>query len=280
VNEFATPFAVNLALALVTAVLWVLIAFAVGRLRQRHATIDVFWGAGFLVIYLESLWFSNWRSHECAHPWFAQTFSAGHARWVLLIALALWSLRLSGHLAIRQRGAPEDPRYTYIMRAAEGKNETLFALRRIYLLQAALMWFISIPLQYVAFAPRFSGPWVVVGLTLMAIGIGFETVGDEQLRRFINNGANKGLTMNSGLWRYTRHPNYFGDSVVWWGIFVVAAATGWGALTVLSPLMMTRLLTSISGKPLLEGKLRKTRAGYEEYVATTSSFIPWPPKKP
>jgi steroid 5-alpha reductase family enzyme len=147
-------------------------------------------------------------------------------------------------------------------------------------LQAALMWFISIPLQYVAFAPRFSGPWVVVGLTLMAIGIGFETVGDEQLRRFINNGANKGLTMNSGLWRYTRHPNYFGDSVVWWGIFVVAAATGWGALTVLSPLMMTRLLTSISGKPLLEGKLRKTRAGYEEYVATTSSFIPWPPKKP
>ncbi len=279
-NDFATPFAINLVLALATAVVWVLIAFVVGRLLKRHAVIDVFWGAGFLVIYVESLWFSAWRSRDCLHPWFAQTFTAGHARWLLVVMLALWSLRLSGHLAVRQRGGPEDPRYLHIMRGAKGRNETLFALSHIYLLQAVLMWFISIPLQYIAFAPRFSGPWVVLGLALMLIGLIFEATGDEQLRRFVANESNRGETMNKGLWRYTRHPNYFGDSVLWWGIFVVAAATSWGALTLLSPLLMTRLLTSISGKPLLENKLRKTRAGYEQYVATTSSFFPWPPKRP
>ena len=230
-NDFAAPFAINLALALLTAVLWVLVAFAVGRIRRRHATIDVFWGAGFLAIYLESLWFSQWRSSDCAHPWFGQTFSSGHARWVLVFVVALWSLRLSGYLAFRQRGAQEDPRYLYIMRAAKGHNETLFALRRIYLLQAVLMWFISIPLQYIAFAPRFSGPWVVVGVALILLGVVFEATGDEQLRRFLADDANKGVTMSRGLWRYTRHPNYFGDAVVWWGIFAVAVSTGWGALS-------------------------------------------------
>jgi steroid 5-alpha reductase family enzyme len=279
VNHYVTAFAINLALAMLSAVTWVLIAFGVGRVLKRHAVIDVFWGAGFLVIYLESLWFSWWRSGSCAAPWFAHSYSSGHARWVLALAVALWSLRLSGYLAVRQRGASEDPRYLWIMRGAKGHNETLFALRRIYLLQALLMWFISIPLQFAAFAPNFSGPVVTVGIIVILVGVSFEALGDAQLRRFLSHPANRTVTMDRGLWRYTRHPNYFGDAVVWWGIYLVVGATSWGLLTILSPLLMTRLLTSISGKPLLEGKLKKTREGYEQYIARTSSFIPWPPKR-
>ncbi len=231
------------------------------------------------MIYLESLLFSSWRSASCANPWFAASFTSGHARWMLVLALGAWSLRLSGYLALRQRGAGEDPRYQWIMRGAKGRNETWFALRRIYFTQAGLMWFISIPLQYVAFAPKMSGPLVLVGLVVMLVGLSFEATSDAQLRRFLASPQLAGTTMKSGLWRYSRHPNYFGDCVVWWGIFLVAASTGWGLLSVLSPLLMTRLLTSISGKPLLERKLTKTRAGYERYVATTSSFFPWPPKR-
>jgi steroid 5-alpha reductase family enzyme len=125
----------------------------------------------------------------------------------------------------------------------------------------------------------------VVGLVLVAIGVYFEAVGDEQLRRFIKNPANAGTTMSRGPWRYTRHPNYFGDAVVWCGFYVALSDPGGvftmlSPLTILSPLTMIWLLTSLSGKPMLERKFSSTRKGYEEYVATTSSFIPRPPKRP
>ena len=119
-----------------------------------------------------------------------------------------------------------------------------------------------------------------MGLALVAVGVSFEAVGDEQLRRFIKNPANAAATMNRGLWRYSRHPNYFGDTVLWCGFYVIAASSAGGVLTILSPLAMIWLLTSLSGKPLLERKLSTSRAGYAAYVATTSSFIPRTPKKP
>jgi steroid 5-alpha reductase family enzyme len=164
------------------------------------------------------------------------------------------------------------------MKGARGRNETLHALRMIYGLQGVLLWFVSMPLQWIAFHHEFDSLFVP-GLCLVAIGVFFEATGDEQLRRFIKDPATRGTTMNHGLWRYTRHPNYFGDAVVWCGFYVVAASSGWGWLTILSPVAMIYLLTSLSGKPMLERKLTKTRAGYDEYVATTSSFIPWPPRK-
>ena len=117
------------------------------------------------------------------------------------------------------------------------------------------------------------------GLCVVAIGIFFEATGDEQLRRFIADPVNRGATMNRGLWRYPRHPNYFGDAVVWCGFYIVACSSGWGWLTILSPITMIYLLTSLSGKPMLERKLTKTRTGYDDYVATTSSFIPRPARK-
>lgn len=262
-------FLANLPLALAAAWLWTFLAFLVGRLVHRHATIDVFWGAGFVVLYLESL--------LVAH------LGHGHAssfatRFVVVAFVAVWGLRLAFYLARRQRGAKEDPRYVVIMKGARGRNETRYALRMIYGLQGLLLWFVSMPLQWIAFHEKVDALFVP-GLTLVAIGVLFEATGDEQLRRFIADPTTRGTTMNRGLWRYTRHPNYFGDAVVWCGFYVVAASSGWGWLTVLSPVAMIYLLTSLSGKPMLERKLTKTRAGYDEYVATTSSFVPWPPRK-
>ena len=120
----------------------------------------------------------------------------------MLVAVAAWNLRLSTHLAVRQRGSKDDSRYVMIMKGAKGRNETLYALRIIYGLQGLLIWFVSLPLQWVGFSDSFDG-LVVIGLALVAIGVCFEAVGDEQLRRFIKDPANAGTTMNRGLWRYT-----------------------------------------------------------------------------
>lgn len=257
----------NLPLSLLAALVWVLIAAVVGRRVHRHATIDAFWGAGFLVVLAESL-----VAAARLHPHLTAL------RYVVLALVAVWSLRLSLHLAIRQRGSSEDSRYLAIMAGAKGRNETLYAFKMIYGLQGLLLWFVSLPLQWVAFSDRLN--WLLVpGLVLGSLGILFEGVGDEQLRRFIANPANAGTTMNRGLWRYTRHPNYFGDALTWTGFYVIAISAPWGYLTILSPLTMWWLLTSLSGKPMLERKLSTTRAGYQEYVATTSSFLPRPPRK-
>ena len=270
-------FFLNTPLALLTAWAWAFIAFLVGRKVKRHATIDVFWGAGFLAVYLETLWFSHMESQSSGGMWW--NVANGHSmRWLLLAAVAIWSLRLSIHLGIRQIGSAEDSRYLYIMRGARGRNETLYALTKIYGLQGLLLWFVSMPLQWMAFAKHFNFLFPV-GLVIVAIGVFFEGVGDEQLRRFVGNPVNSGKTMNRGLWRYTRHPNYFGDATVWTGFFVAACSTKWGFLTVLSPILMIWLLTSLSGKPMLERKLGKTREGYQEYIDATSSFFPLPPKK-
>lgn len=263
-------FVANLPLALATTVAWVLVAFVVGRLVKRHATIDVFWGSGFVMVFGESLLHAHLGSHH----------HLSSLQWASFAMVALWGARLAGYLAWRQRGSAEDPRYVWIMKGARGKNETVYALAKIYLFQAVLMWFISFPLQYIAAsATPLVGALVIVGIAVSLVGLGFEAIGDSQLRAFLANPANKGTTLNSGLWAYTRHPNYFGDSVVWWGIYLVAIATGGGVFTIASPLLMTWLLTSLSGKPMLEKKLTKTRAGYDDYVATVSGFIPRPPRR-
>lgn len=265
----------NLPLSLAAALLWGLLAFVVGRIVKRHATIDVFWGAGFLVVYLESILVSHHDSTQATNPWWLH--STNFAHYAVLVAVTLWSLRLSIHLAVRQRGSTEDSRYIAIMAGAKGRNETFYALRMVYGLQGLLIWFVSIPLQWIAFSAHFN--WLLVpALVFVAIGIFFEATGDEQLRRFIADPTNAGTTMNRGLWRYTRHPNYFGDAVAWAGFYLAALATPWGFATILSPVTMWWLLTSLSGKPMLEKKLSRTRVGYEDYIRVTSSFFPRPPR--
>lgn len=146
-----TPFSINLAFSLLIALVCGLLAFTVGRLVKRHATIDVFWGAGFLIVYLESLLVSHQLSASAAHPWWVG--AADDGRFLVLAFVALWSMRLTIHLAIRQKGSSEDSRYVVIMNGARNRNRTLYSFKMIYGLQGFLVWFVSIPLQWIALQP-------------------------------------------------------------------------------------------------------------------------------
>ena len=141
------------------------------------------------------------------------------------------------------------------------------------------MWFVSLPVQVAAFEPSSPGVLAWVGVLVWAVGLAFEGVGDAQLTRFRNDPATRGQVLDTGLWRYTRHPNYFGDACVWWGLSLVAFDAWPGVLTVLSPLAMTWLLAKGTGKPLLEKDMSSRRPGYAEYVRRTSGFVPLPPRK-
>jgi steroid 5-alpha reductase family enzyme len=194
---------------------------------------------------------------------------------VLAIALA-WALRLSLHIAWRHRGQPEDRRY----QAMRARNEPNFAWKSLYLvfgLQAMLAWIVAAPL-FGALAS--TAPWRpldAAGLALALFGLAFEAVADAQLARFKADAANRGRVMDRGLWRYSRHPNYFGEACLWWGLGLVALGGGaWWALA--SPLLVTALLLKVSGVPLLEDDLHARRPGYREYVRRTPAFFPWRPR--
>ena len=225
--------------------------------------VDVFWGLGFVLV---------------AH--FVRASAAGFAprAWLVTVLVTLWGVRLGAYLLWRNWGGGEDYRYQ-AMRRHYGPTFWLVSLAVVFGLQGLLMWVISLPVQLAVAAPvpAALGPLDVLGTVLVLIGLGFESIGDLQLARFKADPASKGRVMDRGLWRYTRHPNYFGDAVVWWGLYGFALATG-HPLAIVGPVVMTYLLTRLSGVPLLEKKLAKTRAGYAEYVARTSSFVPWPPK--
>ena len=242
-----------------------LLTFAVAVSHKRHSIIDTIWGLGFSVIALISFGLSSGHGDD--------------GRRVLITALTCaWGLRLAVHIGLRQRGAPEDPRYTELMSTATG-HPALAALRKVFLLQAAAAWFISLPLQVGVVDGGGLGPLAWLGIVSWAVGFFFESVGDYQLERFKADPSSKGKVMDRGLWRYTRHPNYFGDAAVWWGLFMMCADGGWAWLTILSPLLMTWFLTAKTGKPLMEKQLSSSRPGYADYVARTSGFIPLPPKR-
>ena len=233
-------------------------------LALRDASIvDIFWGFGFVVV-----------------AWVSSFVADGNAdrRVLLVVLVSIWGLRLAGYLAWRNIGKGEDYRYQ-AMRRRFGDRFWIVSLWYVFGLQGALMWIVSLPVQA---AGTFDDGliWLdFVGVAFWVVGLFFETVGDIQLARFKADPANKGKVMNRGLWRYPRHPNYFGDFMVWWGLYLIALATGGGWWTVVGPLVMSVLLMRVSGAALLERSLRKRREGYEEYVATTSGFFPRPPKQ-
>jgi steroid 5-alpha reductase family enzyme len=235
-------------------------------LALRNASIvDVWWGPGFAAI---------------AAIAFAAAPAPG-ARGALVLALtALWGLRLGGYLLWRNAGAGEDPRYA-AMRRRHGSAFPVRSLATVFALQGVLQWFVSLPVQVTMLrpgAPSLSG-LDALGVALFAVGLFFEAVGDLQLARFKADPAHRGRVMDRGLWRYTRHPNYFGDFLVWWGLFALAASTPLGPWTLASPLAMSFLLMRVSGVPLLERTLVRTRPGYREYVERTPAFFPWLPKR-
>jgi steroid 5-alpha reductase family enzyme len=252
-----------LALTAAAVLALMLAAWGVGLRRGRHDGVDVVWGAGFGMVALVTMAVSD------GPLWI---------RLLVTTATVVWGGRLAWHIGRRNHGRPQDRRYVAMM-ARAGGNPAVYALTRVYLTQGVIMWVVSLPVQVAQFGPVGLRPLVVLGAVVWAVGFGFETVGDEQLRRFRADPANRGQVMDRGLWRYTRHPNYFGDACVWWGLFLMACHQWPGLLTVVSPIVMTVLLTRVSGAALLERGMASRRPGYAEYVARTSGFLPLPPRK-
>jgi steroid 5-alpha reductase family enzyme len=238
------------------------ITFAVGRSIGRYNVVDVTWGLGFVGVGAV-----------------AAVLGSGDLfrRILLALLVAVWGLRLAWHMVKKSAGMGEDPRYEAMMR---GDFSAGRVLRKIFLIQAAATWFVSLPLQVSAVAgptPTVLLPLLVAGAALWGVGVFFEAVGDRQLRQFKADPANRGTIMDRGLWAWTRHPNYFGDACVWWGLWLASIA-GWiSLLTVLSPVLMTYFLVYATGARLLE-KHMMDRSGFHEYCSRTSFFIPKPPR--
>jgi steroid 5-alpha reductase family enzyme len=238
--------------------------FVVAKIVQKHSVIDTTWGLLFVTIAI--VVFVGSSGHGC-----------DLRRWLLLLLPGVWGLRLAQHIGRRTIGRPEDPRYEQLLNKAKG-NPDLYALRMIYLLQGILAFVIASPILVGGFEAQRVGVLAWIGVALWVIGVFFEAVGDAQMERFRRDPANKGKVIDVGLWRYTRHPNYFGDACVWWGIFLVAADALPGVVTIYAPLIMTLLLTMGSGARILEKHL-SAREGWDEYAARTSRFFPRPPRK-
>ena len=209
----------------------------------------------------------------------------GEAGWACLALTMIWGLRLGTHLLLRWQRLGRDPRYEAIVGGAmrlRGWTFATAALVMVFGLQGPLLWLASLPAQVGIIAdpggPMADAGWFGVAVALF--GIGFEALADAQLEAFRKDPANKGRVLDTGLWRYTRHPNYFGDAVSWWGIWIVASSAGAGWWTIAAPIFLTWTLTRWSGRPILEKSLKASRPGYAAYVARTSGFFPWPPKAP
>ncbi|MGC0401943.1 steroid 5-alpha reductase family enzyme [Streptomyces sp. SAI-126] len=258
-------FALNLAWAAAAALAVMLVTFAVAVRTGVHRIVDIAWGAAFTAV---------------AAVTFAASAGQGDlVRRLLVTSLtAVWGLRLAVHIARRGRGHGEDPRYRALLAKAPG-SRNLYALRTVYLLQGALVWLVSLPVQAAQYVPGRPSAVVWAGAVLWAVGLGFETVGDAQLARFKADPANRGRIMDRGLWAWTRHPNYFGDFCVWWGLYLTACdLPASAAVSFVSPLVMSLLLTRGSGKRLLERHMAD-RPGYAGYMARTSGFLPRPPRR-
>ncbi|MFJ2055239.1 DUF1295 domain-containing protein [Streptomyces sp. NPDC087908] len=255
---------INLGATAATAAAVLLITFAIAVRRGLHRIVDIAWGVAFSAVAVVTWLLSDGHGDD-------------GRRLLVAAAAAIWGLRLAAHIARRSRGHGEDPRYTALLDKASG-NRTLYALRNVYLGQGALVWLISLPVQSASYSPGSLGVLDYCGIAVWALGLGFEALGDFQLARFKQDPANRGKIMDRGLWGWTRHPNYFGDSLVWWGLYLLACTAWQPALAVLvSPVLMTLLLTVGSGKRLLE-KHMADRPGFAEYAARTSGFFPLPPR--
>jgi steroid 5-alpha reductase family enzyme len=232
-----------------------------GIARKNVGIVDSLWSLFFLLAVATSWYGSN----------------DAHIRAVLVTVLAgLWAIRLSMHITRRNFGEAEDRRY----RAIREKHEPGFAWKSLFIVfgpQALLAWIISLPLVLAVRVPAEPGFIDVLALLLWCVGFVFEAVGDWQLQRFLANPANRDRVLQDGLWRYTRHPNYFGEACMWWAFWLFALAAG-GWWTVLSPILMTVLLLRVSGVTLLEKDISHRRPAYQAYVRRTNAFLPGPPR--
>jgi steroid 5-alpha reductase family enzyme len=258
-------FAANLGWSALAAFAVMAATFAVAVAKGVHRVVDVAWGLAFAAVAVATY-----------------GASAGHGdggrRLLVTLATVVWGVRLAVHIGRRGAGHGEDPRYERMLAKAPG-NRDAYALRTVYLTQGALVWLVSLPVQAAQYAPGALGGWAAAGGVLWAGGLAFEAVGDRQLARFKADPAHHGMIMDRGLWSWTRHPNYFGDFLVWWGLYVMACASPQSAAVgALSPLLMSYLLVFGSGKRMLERHMAD-RPGFAEYAARTSGFLPRPPRR-
>jgi steroid 5-alpha reductase family enzyme len=255
--------------AVLLSTLAVILVLSVGvwllSLRVRDASIvDTFWGLGFVA--------AAWTAHGVSG-------STSARAWLVCVMVTVWGVRLATHLARRNLAHGEDYRYR-AMRERHGGRFPLVSLGTVFLLQAGLLWIIALPVQ-AAHAPDAIAPlgWIdALGVAAWCVGLSFEWIADVQLARFKRSPTNKGAVMDRGLWRFSRHPNYFGNFLLWWGIGLVGVSAGsWWAL--IGPVLLTFLLLRVSGVSLLESTIVERRPGYRDYKLRTSAFVPWFPRK-
>ena len=237
------------------------VTFVVALRVGKHSVVDTAWGLGIALVALAAF-----------------LTSLGHGdttrRALLLAASVLWGLRLAAYVGWRNHGQPEDPRYADLLRG----QTNLYALRMVYLLQAAILWLATVPVQLGMLEPSPVGPLAVAGAVLFVVGFAFESVGDWQLARF-KASAPAGQILDRGLWRYTRHPNYFGDFCMWWGLFGISLGSWRELPAIAGPLLMTFILTRGTGARMTDRRMTASRPQYADYVARTSGFIPRPPRR-
>ena len=246
---------------LMMTILWLISIFL-----KNVSIVDLFWGLGFVIT---SAWY------------FLNTDGYEPRKFIIQILVTIWGLRLSVYLSWRNIGKGEDFRYREFRRKYGEKRYWWFSFFQTFLLQGFLMWIISLPLLGAQYKSGNESLSILdyLGIALWLTGLVFETGGDLQLARFRSNPSNKGKVLNTGFWKYTRHPNYFGDSAVWWGFGLICLAAG-SCIPVIGSVIMTLLIIKVSGVSLLEKSLVEKKPQYREYIERTSAFIPWFPKMP
>jgi steroid 5-alpha reductase family enzyme len=236
--------------------------FLLALARRDNSVADIGWGPGFIVVALVG---------------FFDRPGAAPRHVLVLVLVVVWGLRLALHVFLRNRKKGEDYRYT-AWRARWGKWFVVRSYLQVFLLQGVFLLVIALPLLLIPRVPEGRlGFLDAIGAAIWLAGFAFEAVGDAQLTRFKSRPENKGRIITTGLWRFTRHPNYFGEAVQWWGIFLIALSVPGGAFALASPLAITLLLRFVSGVPMLERKYRG-RLDFEDYARRTNAFFPWIPK--
>ena len=239
------------------------IFFIIGQIIKNNSIVDFGWGLGFVILALFQLF--------TVRPLNLSAI-------IVAILVIVWGVRLSYHIAKRNFKKGEDFRYVK-MREKWGTHPYINAFLKVYMLQALFMYIIATPIMIV-FETGINelNLMTLLGILVWLIGFYFEAIGDKQLKEFIKKPENKGKIMKSGLWKYTRHPNYFGEATMWWGIFLIVMPAAYGLSAIMSPILITYLLVFVSGVPMLEEKY-KNNVEFIEYAKVTSKFIPLPPKK-
>jgi steroid 5-alpha reductase family enzyme len=245
--------------SLITVFTYFTIVFIIAQINDNYSLVDIAWGLGFVVL-----------------AWVNFVYKGNYEYFITPTLISIWGLRLFYHIAKRNIGKGEDFRYVQMRKKWKG-NVAINAYFRVFMLQGLLLYLISLPIITSKFILS-NQVMMYIGIIIFIIGFLFEAIGDKQLKNFLNKKDREETVLKTGLWKYTRHPNYFGEATLWWGIFLISLAHGASILSIIGPITITILVRYVSGVPLLE-KQFADNPEFQEYAKKTSIFIPWIPKK-